>query len=110
MVVEVMTPDPFPPIIVIDSPSNGLLTNSSIVTVAWTGEDEYSGIDSYWVRLNDGAWTSVGLSTSHTFTGLVQGENVLGVRAMAKAGNVNETSVSVVLDSAPPIVTITVPV
>jgi len=107
--VEVMTPDPFPPSIVIDSPSNGVLTNASNMEVTWTGTDEYSGMAGYWVKLNDGEWVGVGMNVSHNFTGLSEGNNTLAVRAVANAGNVNETSVIVARDSTVPILSITAP-
>lgn len=107
--VEVMTPDPFPPSIVIDSPSHSVLTNASTMEVTWTGTDEYSGIAGYWVKLNDGEWASVGMEVSYNFTGLSEGNNTLAVKAVANAGNVNETSVMVTRDSTVPTLSITAP-
>ncbi len=108
--IEVMTPDPFPPSIVIDGPASGSLTKNSTVEAWWTGEDLYSGMSNYDVRLNEGEWIAVGMYTTYNFTGLVQGENMLWVRAVAVAGNTNETSVTVVLDSTVPSVSVDAPI
>ncbi len=55
---------------------------------------------------NGPAW---GLEVSYTFENLSEGNNTLAVKAVANAGNVNETSVLVTRDSTTPVITITSP-
>ena len=86
------TTDATNPAITITSPSEGTIFNTSSVTVTWTGSDNTSGIDHYEVRIDNGSWINVGMNTSHTFTGLSEGNHTVNVKAVDKAGNENTDS------------------
>lgn len=90
-----------PPTVSITSPSNSTMFNASSVTVNWTGNDTISGIGHYEVRIDGGSWSSVGMSTSHTFNGLSNSSHTVDVRAFDLAGNNANTSVSFTV-SLPP--------
>jgi hypothetical protein len=80
-------PDTTPPTISITYPANGATVTSSSVTVTWTGSDSGSGISYYETRIDSGSWINKGTSTSHTYTGLVNGAHTVDVRAWDVAGN-----------------------
>ncbi|WP_052696158.1 triple tyrosine motif-containing protein [Palaeococcus ferrophilus] len=84
------------PSVEIISPEDGevFYTNTTAnVTVEWSGQDELA-VDHYEIRLNDGEWINVGLSTEYTFHDLEQGKYEVYVKAVNIAGNENTTSVS----------------
>ncbi|MEM2102623.1 MAG: caspase family protein [Candidatus Bathyarchaeia archaeon] len=80
-------PDTTPPTLTITSPANGATLTSSSVTVTWTGSDSGSGISYYEARIDGGSWINKGTSTSHTFTGIANGQHTVDVRAWDVAGN-----------------------
>ncbi|MCK5291694.1 MAG: hypothetical protein KAR39_06735 [Thermoplasmata archaeon] len=83
-----------------DPGSDGTLTASS-VTVVWTGYDETSGIERYEVALDDQSFWDVGLTTTHTFTGLDDGSHTVIVRIVDRAGNLNEKRTEFTIDTNP---------
>jgi hypothetical protein len=97
-------------IVTIASPSSGSMIASSSVTVTWRGSDSGSGIANYLVNLDGGSWTTLSSTTSsYTFSGLAQGTHAVTVRAVDKAGNTKDASVSFVVDTVAPSITITSP-
>jgi hypothetical protein len=93
-------PDTTPPVININSPSDGATVSSTSVTVAWTGSDADSGIDYYQIRIDGGSWTNKGTSTSHTYTGLSETSHTVNVQAYDQAGNYATDSVSFTVDTS----------
>ncbi|MGQ9726407.1 MAG: OmpL47-type beta-barrel domain-containing protein [Candidatus Bathycorpusculaceae bacterium] len=83
------------------SPSPGSEIKSSSVSVTLTGSDETSGISYYEIRLDDGLWTNIGASTTHTFTGLSDGSHTIEVRAIDNAGLTNQDSVDFIVNTSP---------
>lgn len=92
--VEARIPDWTDPTVRITFPDNGHYASSDVVTVEWTGSDAGSGIGHYEVRLDDGGWTNVSTSVSHSFASLSVGEHVVWVRAVDNASNANTTNVT----------------
>ncbi|MDW5562414.1 MAG: PKD domain-containing protein [Methanomassiliicoccus sp.] len=103
----------------VDTTSPGLIitapaANANVggdVALAWKGSDVTSGIASYYVRLDGGAWTTLSPTTvSYAFTGLSSGSHTASVRAVDALGNLAEASVTfTVVRSSPPTVTIAAP-
>ena len=93
-------PDTTPPTVTITSPEDGATLTTSDVTVTWTGSDDESGIDYYETRIDAGDWIYKGTSTSHTFTGLADGDHTVDVRAWDKAGNSNTDTVTFTVDTS----------
>jgi hypothetical protein len=84
-----VTLDSHPPVVVITSPANGLVTNQASRTVAWTVD-------------------GVPQTTDLTAT-LVQGSNTITRTATDAAGNTGTASITVTLDTQAPVVMITSP-
>lgn len=82
--------DTTPPTATIASPSEGEKTQSSTVTVTWSGSDSGSGLEKFEVKLDSGIWISKGVSAAHTFTGLSDGSHSVLVKATDNAGNSKE--------------------
>jgi hypothetical protein len=80
-------PDTTPPTITITSPTDGATLTSSSVTATWAGSDSGSGISYYETRIDSGSWINKGTSTSHTYTGVTNGQHTIDVRAWDVAGN-----------------------
>jgi RHS repeat-associated protein len=85
-----VTLDTNPPVVVITSPANGLLTNKTPVAVAWT-VDGIAQTAQLTQALEDGANTVIRSTTD-------------------AAGNTGTASITVTLDTKPPVVAITSPV
>lgn len=101
------TIDSVKPTVSISSPANGAMFNVSGITVTWTGSDAASGIDRYEVRVGAGDWmTAVGNSKTLS---LEDGEHNITVRAFDRAGNHQDATVSITVDTLAPAVAITAP-
>jgi len=87
------------PNILITSPSLGYEIRSSTVTVMWTGSDATSGIGHYEVRLEEGSWINIGINTTYTFTGLVDGSHTIVIKAIDKAGNTKQDTVTFTINT-----------
>jgi len=95
----------------VDITSSGGTIHVSSYTMTWTGSDNV-GIDHYSVKKDSGSYTSVGTSTSYTFTGLSNGGHTFYVAAYDAAGNSATDSVSVTVslpDTTNPTISITAP-
>jgi len=62
--------------------------------------DEASGISHYEISLDGGSWINVGAETSHTFTGLADGEHKITIKAVDKAGNIKEESIEFIVNTS----------
>jgi hypothetical protein len=108
------TLDSQPPVMTIQSPSAGLLTNHD-VTVTGQAADVVSGVASVERQIDDGSFVTVPFDASGHFrfaTGLPldgskDGQHTVHLRATDKAGNVSKLiDTSFTLDSQPPVVTV----
>jgi hypothetical protein len=79
--------DTIRPVVNITSPSGNPELASGFVNVAWTGSDSGSGIDSYWIRLDNGPPIGVRTATTFPFRDLSPGVHYFEVGAYDKAGN-----------------------
>ncbi|MFW3146955.1 MAG: hypothetical protein ACMUIE_09110 [Thermoplasmatota archaeon] len=95
-------PEGEPPYVRIDKPSDNTSTNEDMIVVAWYGLDVISGIEKYFIHLNDDTWIDKMLETTHTFTEIEQGHHRIEVRAVDKASNWNTTSIDITIDSDAP--------
>ncbi len=103
------TVDTAPPIVDIISPRNDETFGSDNFTVEWEGSDTTSGIWHYQVRLAGEDWIYTGTNTSYTFSGLSNGYHRTEVRAWDAAGHNTTKGVNFIVDTTPPVVTITTP-
>lgn len=87
-------------------------TSHGIRHFTWTASsDAVSGIARYWVRVNEGAETSVAAGVrAIDFTDLPQGQARVSIRAEDKAGNFSDWVTHVAwINSTPPTVAVTAP-
>lgn len=100
--------DDTPPDVAITSPSSNTYLNTPIINVSGTASDSISWVNS--VSIN-GAPV---LNTGDTFTAsnirLTEGTNLITVEAVDVAGNKGTATTSVILDTTPPVITITAPI
>ena len=101
--------DSLPPSIDIVFPSSGETFNSTSVSITWEGSDTGSGIDKYWISMDNGTWFNRGSLEEYQYYGLSQGSHHVKVRAFDMAGNWAESSISFGVDSVPPDISITSP-
>lgn len=104
--LRLVVQDTAPPTVSITSPANGAMTAGASVTVTGTASDTGSGIASVTVNgvaaeITDGAFSATII--------LTEGENTITAVAADAAGNTASASVSVVLDTTPPALSITTP-
>jgi hypothetical protein len=86
------------PSVSISSPGNDSEVKTEDVDVSWIGLDAVSGIQTYYVRADDGDWISAGTNSRHTFADMGNGEHTVELRAVDGAGNENSTSVLFTVD------------
>ncbi|MEM3695536.1 MAG: S8 family serine peptidase [Candidatus Bathyarchaeia archaeon] len=95
--------DTSPPQVVIEKPSNNTFISSSEVEVHWRGFDFESGIAYYRICLNSTEKAIVGGSfSSYNLTGLNDATYTIDVEAYDFAGNMNSSSVTIVIDKTLP--------
>ncbi|MEF8874380.1 MAG: S8 family serine peptidase [Candidatus Thermoplasmatota archaeon] len=97
------------PTVDITSPNSGEPFDEDEVTVYWDPEPDGTEIQRYQVRLNEGEWQEADTETSHSFMGLPEGEQTIGVRVTDEAGNYAVDDISVIIDTTPPGINITSP-
>ncbi len=101
-----LTMDNTEPTVSFTSPSNESAFAFSNVDVAWTGQDYGSGIAIFEVKIDDEEYTSKGTSTSHTFLDVTEGSHEIYVKAVDHLGRSQESSVTFIVDTTPPVVSI----
>jgi len=82
------------PTISIASPRDGSEIRSWLLTVAWSGLDEISGIDHYEVRLDGNVWINVRTNTTYKFAPVGDGSHTLHIKAIDKANNYQEVQIN----------------
>ena len=102
-----ITVDTEPPRLEIVSPDEGEHLDDGDVSMVFNVTD--TNILEVQVSRDGVLWVSPDDDEGHLFTGLDDGEVTLHLRAVDKAGNVNMTNVTVVVDTVAPIVTIDSP-
>lgn len=101
--------DATPPVLTLNAPAQGALLRASYALVAWQATDATSGLDHYETRLDDGAFVTNGVAGSRNVTGLSEGTHRMTIRAYDRAGNFAEDSVTFVVDTVAPNLTIGLP-
>ena len=96
------TVDTVPPVLNVTSPDDGLITNKSTVVVAGTTNDSTSSPVTLTVNGNTVSVGSDG-SFSTTVT-LSEGENIITIKAVDKAGKVSTVTRTVTFDSSTPVI------
>ena len=97
-----------PPIIVAVHPDYEFYINTTSTEISWDAIDNY-GIDRYYVKVEDGAWVDIGQTNSYTLTDLVDGENIVYIKAVDRAGNADVERVKIIVDTEPPTISIVYP-
>ena len=102
MNVETLTVivDTTKPTLIIKSPSNGTIVGAEFI-VKWEGNDNI-GIDHYEYRIDNGPWTSVGLSNQTSLIISISGWYTIWIKAVDIAGNYEIKSIVVGVDLARP--------
>ncbi|MEX2690772.1 MAG: Ig-like domain-containing protein [Candidatus Njordarchaeum guaymaensis] len=98
------------PYLIINSPSNGSITNAEDVIVTWTGSDNVSGIDYYAIRLGNDTWINVGDATNHTFYNIEEGYQQIFVIVYDKAHHSTMKNITILIDRTSPVVALLSPV
>ncbi len=92
------------PVVNISAPEDGAYLNHTTVQVEWTGYDgNGSGIIGFWLRIDDGDWEVMNMSTNATLE-FVQGTHSIAVKAMDEVGNEGNDSVEIHISTSIPTV------
>ena len=97
------------PSLSITSPAQMFNSDSSTVKVIWFAYDATSGLTGYQYRIDNGTWCSLTQAISHDFGGLAEGRHTADVRCMDRSGNNATVSVTFVVDTVVPQVSILSP-
>jgi len=93
--------DSTPPVLALQSPANGAVVGSGSVLVTWTASDSGSGLARVEIVVDDAsAIVLSGQTSSYTVTGAVDGTHTIVVRVVDRAGNAQQSSISVRVDTA----------
>ncbi|RLF68323.1 MAG: hypothetical protein DRN57_04380 [Thermoplasmata archaeon] len=99
-----------PPVVWFVSPVNGSALNTSTIDVVWNGSDILSGIDHFELALDNGSYMDMGNASTHSFTNLSEGEHLLALKGVDKAGNGATLAITVLIDMEPPQITFIHPI
>ena len=102
-------PDLTDPTVSIINPSDGSFLSGDDIDLIWDGADVGWGLDLFMVKLDDSPWMDKGLTTTHYFADILEGDHTFTVMALDLGGNMKTDTVSVVIDITDPIVNITAP-
>jgi hypothetical protein len=80
--------------------NDGATLTSRSEAISWSSSDNVSGIDHFEYKLDSGTFQSLGATSSVGLTNLASGQHTLTVRAIDKAGNVAEKSVTFKVDTS----------
>jgi hypothetical protein len=87
------------PQLTILEPIDGESLDSSLFIVHWAGMDPNgSGILEYWISVDGGSWTNMGLA-NHTLFNLTDGTHIITVKAVDMVGNEAESWVTIHIDT-----------
>ncbi len=102
--------DTHSPVISILSPENNSYFNNDSIRIVWDGYDNFSGINHYEIKLDDGDWINVYGNTSYSFENLSYGKHQIYIKAIDNSGNYNQSFIEIHIDYVSPIVIIEQPV
>jgi parallel beta-helix repeat protein len=94
------------PGVTITSPANGSNHTSGAIALHWAGSNDGSGVAKTEVNSN-GTWTTV--TGNSLDLSLADGPHTVSVRITTNAGNVNQSSVTFMVDSTKPVIVIDSP-
>ena len=84
--------DNIPPTLEVTQPAQGATIKSNTTTVTWDVNDATSGITKIEISVDSDPWIDVTNKTSHNINDLTEGGHTIKVRAIDKAGNMEEAS------------------
>ncbi|MFP3872406.1 MAG: NosD domain-containing protein [Candidatus Aenigmatarchaeota archaeon] len=94
----------------ITSPNDGTIFAEEEVTLRWRSPSVADGRGRYFeIRLNEDEWKDLGYSTEYTFESLEDGEYTAEIRIMDECGNIAHDSVTFLVDTTSPDLSIEVP-
>ncbi len=102
--------DTTPPTIAINSPAPGAIIPVNSITVNWSASDSGVGLDHFELRLDGGAPIRLDANvTGYTVSAASDGNHTVQVTAYDGAANAASAAVSVIVDTTPPVLSITYP-
>jgi len=104
-IARIIQRDSQPPVLTISSPADSLITNQSTVTMIGTATDSTA----FTMTING---TPVTIGTGGSFSApisLVQGTNIITLKATDAAGNITTSPRTIFLDTLPPVIALTAP-
>lgn len=104
-----ITVDTTPPSLTVTAPTTNTWTKSTSVVVTYTVADPTSGVLRVMLSVDGGTAVNVTGVGNYTVANLVDGTHTISLTATDKAGNSGTVSVTVKVDTVPPVVTITAP-
>jgi Bacterial Ig domain len=102
--------DTTPPTIAINSPASGAIIPVNSITLNWSASDSGTGLDHFELSLDGGAPIRLDANvTGYTVSALTDGNHTVQVTAFDGANNSAAASVTVTVDTTPPVLLITYP-
>jgi hypothetical protein len=102
--------DTTPPTIAIDSPASGAIISVNSITLNWNASDSGTGLDHFELSLDGGTPIRLDANVSgYTVSAPSDGSHTVQVTAFDGANNSAAASVTVTVDTTPPVLSITYP-
>jgi parallel beta-helix repeat protein len=96
IMIDTLAPD-----LLIISPLNGTLHDSFNVELAWSCQDQGNGWAIISIQVDTGAWTDLGV-VDHVDITLSEGQHLITLRATDRAGNTDEETIDIIIDTIAP--------
>jgi len=94
-------PDIIAPELTIHSPINNSIIPLSSITVIWSGNDNDSGLMEYHIRIDNGDWINVNLTTYYNYVDLTDGVHIVEVKAIDNELNERLSLITFTISTAP---------
>ena len=101
--------DTVPPVLTILSPAQNAFLGNALVHVVWNATDLTSGVQGYLYSIDGGDWSDMTVDTELTFTSTWDGTHTVEIVAYDNANNSITKSVTFVVDTTAPEMSITSP-
>ena len=97
------------PALKITVPADSGIYAVAAITAEWSATDGSSGVLGYGYRIDSGQWSALSMTGSHALVGLSEGTHTVEVYALDNVLNNATASVTFIVDTTAPTVTITTP-
>lgn len=101
--VDIIPPEISPPL------SDAICISSNNLNLRWIGIDDFTGVQCYYIKIDDSSWTYIGNESYYYLENLSEGTHIIYIKAVDNVGNVRITTRRLIVDMTPPTIIILSP-